>query len=204
MVGSREILRRTIFQPGDKVRHSAKPQWGLGRVERADRVSHDGQEAQKLVVTFPNHGRVTLHTGFAPLTLANAPNPPSTQPMAETALPIPALLETLKTLPEPATDPLRSLAGRLGATLDLYRFTTEPRSLLDWAVAQTGLEDPLSHLNRHELEQAFGAFAVRRDKHLRDLLRSLRKEGQGAVIDQAGRHANPAARTAVSQALRSL
>lgn len=193
-----------LFQPGDRVCHSAKPQWGLGRVERADRVSHEGQEAQKLVVTFPNHGRVTLHTGFAPLRLAGDTSTQSKEATMTTTLAVPNILQSLKALPEPATDLLRSLAGQLGATLELYRHTTEPRALLDWAVAQTGLDDPLSHLNRHELEQAFGAFAVNRDKHLRDLLRALRKDGQRDVIDQAARHPNPAARAAVAHALRSI
>ena len=37
-------------------------------------------------------------------------------------------------LPEAMTDPFASLGARLSATLDSYRFSTDPKSLIDWAV----------------------------------------------------------------------
>jgi hypothetical protein len=39
----------------------------------------------------------------------------------------------------------------------------------------TGLSDPLSRMTRHELEQAFSAFAVVRDRHLGQLLAAANK-----------------------------
>src|SRR5690606_10247777 len=52
--------------------------------------------------------------------------------------------DELWSLPEAMTDPFANLARRLDATLDSYRFNTTARSLIDWAVVQTGLDDPLS------------------------------------------------------------
>ncbi len=78
-------------------------------------------------------------------------------------------------LPEAATDPFATPAMRLKATLDLYRFTPTGSSLLDWAAIQSGLADPMSRFNRHELERFFEAFAVVRDGHLKKLVQEMKK-----------------------------
>lgn len=93
--------------------------------------------------------------------------------------------ERLRTLPEDATDPFRPLAARLRATLALYRFTETGASLLDWAAAQTGLVDPLSRFNRHELERAFQDFRIVTENHLRKLTREMSRQdssGLAAVV----------------------
>jgi hypothetical protein len=116
----------------------------------------------------------------------------------------PNLLTSLKSLPEAATDPLSSLAARLRATLGLYRYTTEARSLLDWAISQSGLDDPLSHLNRHELEQAFEAFAYARDRHLRGLVLAARKAGKPDLIQEPLHELPPRVRDSLARVLRGL
>ena len=106
----------------------------------------------------------------------------------------------LLNLPEAMTDPFASIGDRLAATLDSYRFSTEPRCLLDWAIAQTGLEDPLSTYTRHELEEAFPRFARDRDKHLYALVRQIKTQGKIELLQEAlqkSRHA------AASQALQA-
>ena len=196
-----------MFRAGDRVLHTAHPQWGVGRVDRADRVTQDGKPAQRLVVIFPNHGRVTLNTAFALLKPADSPVPvrENPQPMPTPAAPpSDQILESLKSLPQAATDPLSSLVSRLKATLALYLYSTEPRTLLDWAVAQTRLDDPLSHLNRHELEQAFGAFALIRDRHLKTLVLAARKAGKQDLLHQSLHQLPPVARDTVAKALRGL
>ncbi|MFN7337576.1 MAG: hypothetical protein ACK5SZ_00360, partial [bacterium] len=81
------------------------------------------------------------------------------------------------------------------ATLDLYRFSESGGALLDWAASQTGLKDPLSKFNRHELEQWFQRFKVEADQHLRKIARELRKQEPGAIDElfaaasQAGKQA---------------
>ena len=87
-------------------------------------------------------------------------------------------------LPEAMTDPFASFEKQLDATLDAYRFSTEPRALIEWAVMQTGLNDPLSRYSRPELEQAFPGFARNRDNHLKDLVRRIKQAGEGHVIER--------------------
>src|SRR5262249_7837693 len=84
-------------------------------------------------------------------------------------------------LPEPCTDPFSTPAARLKATVALYRFTDAGASLLDWAAAQSGLKDPMSRYNRHELEVLFQKFAFVRDEHLRRLAVEVKKKDPGEI-----------------------
>ncbi|MEM7625247.1 MAG: DUF3553 domain-containing protein [Planctomycetota bacterium] len=106
-------------------------------------------------------------------------------------------------LPDDLTNPFGSVPERLAATLETFRYSTEPRALIDWAIAQTGLDDPLSKYTRHELEQAFPRFARDRDAHLRDLVRQLKRESNFAALKDAGRGLFPAAQSALDKAIRS-
>ena len=106
-------------------------------------------------------------------------------------------------LPDDLTNPFASLADRLKATLQTYKFSTEPRALMDWAVGQTGLDDPLSKYTRHELEQAFPRFARDRDQHLRDLVRQLKRNDDRATLKDCGRGLFPAAQSALDKAIRN-
>ena len=104
-------------------------------------------------------------------------------------------------LPDAMTDPFSNSAKRLEATLDSYRFTTEPRSLMDWAVTQTGLGDPMTKFTRHELEQGFERFAHNRDQHLKKLVKQMRAGGEGAAIHNIRRYLKvPAAVSALDKA----
>jgi hypothetical protein len=47
---------------------------------------------------------------------------------------------------------------------------------VDWAVAQTGLDDPLSRFSRQELEQHFSRYVTERDAHLGRLLAETRND----------------------------
>lgn len=106
-------------------------------------------------------------------------------------------------LPDDLINPFGSVPERLAATLQTFRFSTEPRALIDWAVTQTGLNDPLSKYTRHELEQAFPRFARDRDAYLRDLVRQLKRESNFAALKDAGRGLFPAAQSALDKAIRS-
>jgi len=88
-------------------------------------------------------------------------------------------------LPEALTDVFSSDLQRLSATLDSYKSTTEPRPLIDWAVVQTGMNDPLTKYTRHDLEQAFARFARNRDQHLKELVRQLKRNGKHQTLVQA-------------------
>ncbi len=83
--------------------------------------------------------------------------------------------QRLMSLPMESRDPFSSLEQRLQATIELCRYDKSPRLLLDWAMAQTGVEDPLSVYNRQELETIFMRWARERDAHLAKLLLELRR-----------------------------
>jgi hypothetical protein len=191
------------FHRGDRVRHAVRPEWGEGVVEQAGPAPSAG--AQRLVVTFTNHGRVTVNTAFASIIPANGNGHDTAAPagwldrVAGQNAAVASNPLALSELPEACTDPFASLASRLRATLDLYRFDRGPRALIDWAVAQTGLTDPLSQYNRHELEQQFEAFERARQNHLIDLLRTAKRNGEQATVGAIHADAPGYAKAALQQ-----
>ncbi len=213
------------FRKGDVILHARRPEWGCGTVDQVSTIEHEGAPAQRLVVLFPNHGRVTLNTAVAPLTLQESPSNMSTASSAtdrqSNNWPKPKSPESnggwldslagkkhghseLWELPEPMIDPFATLPARLAATLGSFRFSTEARSLIDWAVAQTRLNDPLSKYSRSELERGFDHFARTRESHLLDLVRQIKKAGQPQALNEALTAApNPAARNALMRAIKS-
>lgn len=214
-------MTRRDWSKGDTVLHSLRPEWGSGEVLAAESTVHEGRPCQKLTIRFSRAGTKTISTGFVELRHASdgprlpepaellAPTPPPSGQPAQTLDPEPdplvlrdqqrAVTDALTALPDPATDPFSSMRSRLAATLDLYRYTPTGASLLDWAAVQTGLRDPLSRFNRHELEQWFSKFQMERDGHLRKLLRDARRQEPAMVeelLSQASQSARAAARRA--------
>jgi hypothetical protein len=200
------------FEFGDRVRHQKRPEWGVGSVVKAEQVTVEGQPTQRLSIRFPNAGIKTLSTLHAELERLEGE---VTEPITENGQGGIADLdrlgeegwlgpvvkrkieEVMTTLPEQARDPFRGLRARLEFTLQLYRFDRSGRGLVDWAVAQSGLEDPLSRFTRQELEQKFDRWAFERDNHLRRLLAEARSEAP--TVDAVMRSAPPAARAAVQR-----
>ena len=111
--------------------------------------------------------------------------------------------EELSHLPDSLTDPFANLANRLAAVCDSFRFSTEARSLTAWAVAQTGMADPLTKYSRQELEEAFGRYAHKRQMHLQDLVRQIKRQHDPSLLTGAMRSAVHAeARRALQRAMR--
>lgn len=206
------------FAVGDMVIHTRRREWGHGVVDEAVDIAHEGQTAQRLIVRFTHHGRVALNTGVAPLVSKDAADTMREQPASSMSASADgpggwlAALEgkqqkggELQRLPDELNDPFRTLEQRIEATLSTHRFTTEPRSLLEWAVAQTGLDDPMSKYTRHELEQGFEWYCRDRDLHLRELVRQAKQSGRLDMIDQVRRRQKlPAAVSALDKARNSL
>lgn len=190
------------WKPGDRVIHPQKPEWGVGSITAAQAAIQDGRRCQRLTVRFENGGLKTVSTAFAKLKTAAAGSKAAESPAGtwldqlENTDP----KQSLVTLPDAATDPFATTDARLLATLDLYRFSDSGGSLLAWASAQTGLSDPLSRLNRHELEDSFQRFRVALDRHLADLLGKCRREG--VQVDHLTQNATPEARQALQRANR--
>ncbi|MFP4145772.1 MAG: DUF3553 domain-containing protein [Phycisphaeraceae bacterium] len=200
------------YQRGDVVYHARRPEWGQGVVRNASSITHQGQSAQRLAVDFSHRGRMTLNTAVAPLTTRQEDrttmNPAGRSTtagggwLAELERATNNSSHELWNLPEALTDPFASPAKRLEATLDTYRFDTSPRSLIEWAVMQTGLEDPLSKYTRPELEQAFPRFARDRDAHLQQLVRQLKRSDRSRLDAILQQTRQPAAKNALSKAMR--
>ena len=62
----------TRWNIGDKLRHPAKPEWGVGTVAAAQNTKHDGKPCQRLTVRFASAGTKAISTAFADLQPAGA------------------------------------------------------------------------------------------------------------------------------------
>jgi len=197
------------FEFGDRVRHTKRPEWGIGSIVKTEHLSVNGQDAQRVAVRFPNAGLKTISTAHAELEVMTdaIAGPPDVDkhPLAgwdkmsesdwlgEVAQR--KVHEAMVSLSEAVRDPFNSLQHRLGACLDLFRFERTGASLLDWAVGQSGLDDPLSRFTRHELEVFFDQWAGNRTEHLQLLLGQARGDRQ--LVEKLVAAANPAARESV-------
>ena len=176
------------FEYGDRVRHARRPEWGIGSIIKTEEMTLDDRQAQRVSVRFPNAGLKTISTAHAELQLVNADSGPEmdeapTHPLggwdkmkesdwlSEVAQK--KVVEAMISLAPEARDPFMSPQKRLEVCLDLYRFDRTGRSLVDWAIAQSGLPDPLSRFTRHELEVFFDRWAAQRDEHMGRLLQEV-------------------------------
>lgn len=205
------------FKFGDRLIHAGRPEWGTGVVTSAQSITHEGKKCQRLTLRFDRAGLKTITTGYADLRLASEePPPPAAAVAVATREAAPAgaasrepveigwlagleagnLAERMAELPETTRDPFASLSSRIKATLALYRFTERGSTILDWAAMQTGLPDPLTRFNRHELESFFKRFAGERDAHLRKLMGEARKR-PSPEIDRLVAEAPASARDAL-------
>lgn len=216
-------MTQTSFAKGDTIVHTKRPEWGPGVVDDASLIDHEGQRAQRLIVKFANRGTVTLNTAIAelvqkdsiqtmPTSSFSSSNSPTSTRKAESnsggwlgSLTKTDPAKALYSLPDSMNDPFVSTSKRLEIMLDSYRFSTDPRQprlLLDWAIMQTGMADPLSKYSRQELEQAFPRFARDRDNLLLDTVKQLKREGRLDLLAAALKSAKvPAAREALQRAL---
>lgn len=195
------MTSRGFFSIGDKVAHPRKPEWGTGVIREAAVVTHEGRAAQRLRVDFANKRNTIINTAIAPLVAGEAdgngfPAPYGVEKEASSMsstrtdkISSAGWLDELETskgmgkgelwdLPASLNDPFSSNEQRLAATLDTFKYSTEPGPLFQWAVVQTGENDPLTKYTRVELEQAFPRYARDRDNHLFDLVRQMKREGQ--------------------------
>lgn len=156
---------------GDRVVHAGKPEWGTGTVTAAEPATLEGKPTQRLTVRFERAGIRKLITAAARIVAADeasklqAADEHAAAKAALGQLDASKIVEVLTQVPEEAMDPFRSLAERFRLTLDLYRFSGQGASLLDWAAMQTGLADPLSRFSRHDLEGYFERFKRALDAH---------------------------------------
>jgi hypothetical protein len=203
-----------MWNYGDRVVHANKPEWGPGVVSGAQKIVHEGTPCQRLTVRFDRAGIKTLNTALANLIPADeAPSLPpeaaDADPHADTSdggkaggagwlgrLSAANPQDAMTRLPEAATDPFAGMAARLKATLALYRYTDTGSGLVDWGAVQSGLKDPMTRFNRHELEQMFRRFSAARDEHLKRLVLEMKRRDP-AGLAEAARGAPPGAQQAL-------
>jgi len=192
------MINPLTFKVGDTVAHPRKPEWGSGVVVQAQPVTHNGIQAQRLLVDFANKRSTTINTAVAPLVSSDAmedrfPTPKGLgQDMSMSSTDLNKLgagwLDQLEgksggkrelwDLPDACDDPFSSDEQQLDATLETFKYSTDPGPLFQWAVVQTGLNDPLTKYTRVELEQAFPRYARDRDNRLFELVRAMKRSGQ--------------------------
>lgn len=190
------------FNVGDKVAHPKKPEWGTGVVVDAQPATHDGVAAQRLRIDFANKRNTTLNTAIAPLVSGEQINPNSTPPpkglgqemsmSTNTSKPGAGWLDELEgsnggkrelwDIPDACDDAFSSDEQQLDACLDTFKYSTDPGPLFQWAVVQTGLDDPLTKYTRVELEQAFPRYTRDRDNRLFELVRMMKRSGQVELL----------------------
>lgn len=207
------VATKARYEFGDRIRHLRRPEWGVGSVVKVEPTMMNGRSTQSLSVRFPSVGIKLLNTAQAELelvsgehtkSLADAEAHPIVQweklndtdwlaPLARRKI-----QEAMTSLPLEVRDPFNSLRRRLALTLDLYRFERSSRALMDWAVAQTGLDDPLSRFSRHELEELFERWATERDAHFGRLVQESRRDvTMSQELDKLLASAAPGAQRAV-------
>ncbi len=189
------LLKQWAF--GDRVVHAGRPEWGVGVVTAAHAEQHEGRHCQKLVIRFDHAGIKTISTAHADLRpeselpmLGAADQNPERDPFK--APPGLSSKEIMLRLPEAATDPFSTAKARLAASVAMYRFGDHPSALLDWAVAQSGLKDPMTRFSRHELEEFFRRWVQVRDEHFREMIFQLKRSEPG-LLAEAARTAPPRA-----------
>lgn len=193
------------WSAGDAVVHPGKPDWGGGTVLDAKPAVHEGTKCQRVTIRFDRVGTKTLLTAFVKLRRVGEPPvqkpepepapkrngvppprsqqqtpPPSDEPAAD---PITLFSE----LADELTDPFRSADQRLTATLKAYEHTKDGPQLMAWAIAQSGLRDPLALVARTELEQLFDRHRVNLGRHLLALARAMSPSEIRAAGDIAKR-----------------
>lgn len=196
-------------KPGERVRHPGRPEWGIGEVTKVELITRDGRPDRRVWIRFPNEGTKTVLASVAGLEVVEGEPGPSdggtmldrassheTGWLGEIAKKQPE--DAMTAIPEQATDPFAPVTRRLQFVYELYRFNRNGGSLIDWAIAQSGLDDPLSRFNRHELEQFFDRWSWERDRVLAKTVDEGRKEG--IPIDTLLRDAPPSARRGLKKA----
>ena len=186
---------------GDRLVHGSRPEWGIGTVTSAQPDHQDGQACQRLTIRFERVGLKTLSTAHAELR-PEAEVPALASGVSEDPFgPLSAAdaRAAMTKLPEEVNNPFATSRARLKAALDIFRFTGEGGSLIDWAAMQSGLKDPMTRFNRHELEELFRRFCQNRDEHLKKLVIELVKREPAVIAELV-----PTAPRAAQQLLRRI
>jgi len=204
---------QTVFKKGDRVRHPSRPEWGTGAISRIETLSRGGTPDMRIWVRFPGTGEKALLASAARLELVDSGAPKAVLGERPTVHELDMangggwladvskrkVDDVMVAVPDEALDPFAAPQRRLANILALYRFDGSPARLVEWAVAQSGLDDPMTRFNRQELEQFHKRWLVNLDTQLLKLLTELKRDR--ALVDLALKAAPPLAQRAVRRQL---
>jgi hypothetical protein len=195
-----------MYRQGDELKLCSRPEWGTGKVTKVEHLTRDGERDQRLWVKFPNVGMKTILAGAAQIERVGEPRSDeddhsfAAREMSHQGGWLGEIMkdrpeEAMTSLPQECSDPFTSVRKRLERTLTLFRFEASSSSLIDWAIAQTGLDDPLSRFNRHELEAFFEQWRRARDAQARELTDEARRNREN--VNDLIQKAPPGAKAAL-------
>lgn len=168
------------WNTGDRVVHPGKPEWGIGTVTGVEPATQDGKPCQRVTARFDRAGLKTLSTAYATLQPPGDVGALEMELREQRGLPDADEHEAARAfmagLPDELVDPFADLAERLRKSLEYYRYQPSGAGLIDWASIRSGLTDPLSRFNRHELEELFQRFRTSLDNHVTKLVRELARK----------------------------
>lgn len=206
-------MQARTFAKGESVIHTGKPEWGPGDIVSAEGQLHEGKPCQRLTIRFARAGLKTISTAFAELKPAEdsmsrqlihaSREVASREAQGDTPMdPLDKSMrrrtaeESLQKVPEDAIDPFRTPVQRLESMIKIYKWMDSPAGVLEWATSQTGLGDPMSMFNRHELEQHLDKFRIAVDNQMKKLLPVARK-ADAAGVQRVLLTAGPSAKAAL-------
>jgi hypothetical protein len=204
----------TMYKKGDRVRHPSRPEWGVGLITKIEVVARERTNDLRLWVRFASVGEKTLLASAAALEVVDDQghsNSVHARPTLDSlqvthgggwlgSITKRTPEELMTTLPGEASDPFVPVQKRAEYLLKLYRFDGSPARLIEWGVAQSGVDDPLSRFNRQELEQLYKRWLFNLEVQTKKLIQDLRREG--IIIDTLLPTAPPLAQRTIPRLLR--
>jgi hypothetical protein len=187
---------------GDRVTHPKFPEWGSGAVIKVENAPVNGEPSKRITVRFTHAGLKKFVGDSIPLeVMLSAHSMPGDRDGKRPAI---AEVEDLErsgltqaveqkleeimfNIPLACRDPFNTIEHRMRRTFELYKYDTSGKGLMEWAMAQTGMDDPLTRFNRTELEMYFKQFSFLLKQHLQKLLGEMHsdKEALGQLLKEA-------------------
>lgn len=202
----------TVIEFGDKVTHPKFPEWGSGAVIKVENAPVNGDVTVRVTVRFTHAGLKKFVGDSIPLVVmmdghsmpgdrvGKRPAIAAVEDLERSGMNqavVQKLEEIMFAIPHACMDPFNTLEHRMRRTLQLYKYDLSGKGLMEWAMAQTGMDDPLTRFNRTELEDYFKQYSFLLKQHLSKLLYELK--GDKDTLKQLLSEAPESARRAVSK-----
>ncbi len=166
---------------GSEVQNATRPEWGIGKVLRVQKIHAGEPPAHRVSIQFATGHRVLL---VPPARLIASQPEPEREAGWLDGVGKNTLNDRLRELPDQLTQFLGSPLERLATVTPLYSISDDSGTLLRWARSQTGVVDPLAYWTRDELLAALSDFCNARDAYLRNAAALLKlREGSQALED---------------------